>query len=162
MGKKYRDPHLDLFSDRVRTGCGVAPAAVGPFYCPADETVYIDPTFFAELEQRLGGSAADFSKAYVIAHEVGHHVQKLLGYSAGAHDNQASVRLELMAGCGHQVGPSHRRRPVTEAVRRVRSAGEVHPRHLAPAGVLLQARAQNRRRLEGDTGQVLRRAGAQR
>jgi predicted metalloprotease len=97
LGKKYRDPHLDLFSDRVRTGCGVAPAAVGPFYCPADETVYIDPTFFAELEQRLGGSAADFSKAYVIAHEVGHHVQKLLGYSAGAHDNQASVRLELMA-----------------------------------------------------------------
>jgi predicted metalloprotease len=97
MGKKYREPRLDLFTDRVHTGCGDAPAAVGPFYCPADETVYIDPTFFAELEQRLGGSAADFSKAYVIAHEVGHHVQKLLGYSAGVHDKESSVRLELMA-----------------------------------------------------------------
>jgi predicted metalloprotease len=97
MHKQYRPPHLDLFSDSVRTGCGVAPSAVGPFYCPADETVYIDPTFFNELEQKLGGSKADFSKAYVIAHEVGHHVQKLLGFSAGAHDNDASVRLELQA-----------------------------------------------------------------
>jgi predicted metalloprotease len=97
MGKRYRPPKLDLFSDRVRTGCGVAPSAVGPFYCPADETVYIDPTFFTELDQKLGGSKADFSKAYVIGHEVGHHVQKLLGYSAGAHDNDASVRLELQA-----------------------------------------------------------------
>ncbi len=96
-GLRYRAPHLELFSDRVRTGCGVAPSAVGPFYCPADEKVYIDPTFFDELEQRLGGSKADFSKAYVIAHEVGHHVQKLLGYSAGEHDNDASVRLELQA-----------------------------------------------------------------
>jgi predicted metalloprotease len=99
MGKQYRPPKLKLFSDRVRTGCGVAPSAVGPFYCPADETVYIDPTFFTELEQRLGGSAADFSKAYVIGHEVGHHVQKLLGYSERVRpgDNDGSVRLELMA-----------------------------------------------------------------
>jgi predicted metalloprotease len=97
MGKKYRPPHLELFTDRVSTKCGNAPAAVGPFYCPADEKVYIDPTFFNELEQKLGGSAADFSKAYVIAHEVGHHVQKLLGFSAREHDNDASVRLELQA-----------------------------------------------------------------
>jgi predicted metalloprotease len=97
MGKTYRKPHLELFTDRVRTGCGTAPAAVGPFYCPADEKVYIDPTFFAELEQRLGGSAADFSKAYVIAHEVGHHVQKLLGFHAREGDHNASVRLELQA-----------------------------------------------------------------
>jgi predicted metalloprotease len=97
MGKTYRAPKLELFTDRVRTGCGVAPSAVGPFYCPADQKVYIDPTFFNELEQRLGGSAADFSKAYVIAHEVGHHVQKLLGFSAREHDNEASVRLELQA-----------------------------------------------------------------
>ena len=97
QGKTYRVPHMELFSDSVRTGCGNAPSAVGPFYCPADEKVYIDPTFFNELEQKLGGSKADFSKAYVIAHEVGHHVQKLLGYSAGNHDNDASVRLELQA-----------------------------------------------------------------
>jgi len=97
MGKTYRAPHLELFTDRVRTECGNAPSAVGPFYCPADEKVYIDPTFFAELEQQLGGSAKDFSKAYVIAHEVGHHVQKLLGFSAREGDNNASVRLELQA-----------------------------------------------------------------
>ncbi len=97
QGKTYKVPHMELFSDRVHTGCGDAPSAVGPFYCPADEKVYIDPTFFNELEQKLGGSKANFSKAYVIAHEVGHHVQKLLGYSAGNHDNDASVRLELQA-----------------------------------------------------------------
>lgn len=97
MGKKYKPPKLELFSDRVKTGCGVAPSAVGPFYCPADETVYIDPTFFNELEQKLGGSKADFSKAYVIGHEVGHHVQRLLGYTARANDNEDSVRLELQA-----------------------------------------------------------------
>lgn len=97
MGKTYREPKLELFTDRVSTKCGNAPAAVGPFYCPADEKVYIDPTFFNELEQKLGGSKADFSKAYVIAHEVGHHVQKLLGFSAREHDNDASVRLELQA-----------------------------------------------------------------
>ena len=97
MGKKYRPPHLELFSDRVKTGCGTAPSAVGPFYCPADEKVYIDPTFFNELEQKLGGSKAQFSQAYVIAHEVGHHVQRLLGFTAREHDNGASVRLELQA-----------------------------------------------------------------
>ena len=97
QGKTYKAPRMELFSDSVQTGCGHAPSAVGPFYCPADEKVYLDPTFFNELEQKLGGSKADFSKAYVIAHEVGHHVQRLLGYSAGHHDNDASVRLELQA-----------------------------------------------------------------
>jgi hypothetical protein len=97
LGKRYDPPHLKLFSDQVRTGCGVAPSAVGPFYCPADETIYIDPTFFDELEHKLGGSKGDFSKAYVIAHEVGHHVQRLLGYKAPHNDNDASVRLELQA-----------------------------------------------------------------
>ncbi|HJZ53660.1 MAG TPA: neutral zinc metallopeptidase [Gemmataceae bacterium] len=102
----YEKPKMVLFSDQVRTGCGTAPSAVGPFYCPADRTVYLDPTFFAELEEKLGGSKAEFSQGYVIAHEVGHHVQNLLGYNdmverarrrgkqAG---NDASVRLELMA-----------------------------------------------------------------
>jgi len=82
MGKTYTPPRLDLFSDQVQTGCGLAPAAVGPFYCPADRKVYLDPTFFDELERKLGGSKGEFSQAYVIAHEVGHHVQYLLGYMA--------------------------------------------------------------------------------
>jgi predicted metalloprotease len=102
----YKKPKLVLFSDAVQTGCGNAPSSVGPFYCPADQTVYLDPTFFEELEQRLGGSKAEFSQAYVIAHEVGHHVQNLLGYDdlvnrerkrGERQGNEASVRLELMA-----------------------------------------------------------------
>jgi uncharacterized protein len=110
MGKTYQAPKMVLFYDRVQTGgCGTAPSAVGPFYCPADKTVYLDPTFFDELEKKLGGSRAEFSQAYVIAHEVGHHVQNLLGYSNEARRQQAgltkgseeynqwSVRMELQA-----------------------------------------------------------------
>lgn len=106
-GKQYRAPRMVLFSDRVETGCGLAPSAVGPFYCPRDQTVYLDPTFFQELEQKLGGSGAEFSQAYVIAHEVGHHVQNLLGYSEFVERQRESlpqnefhewsVRLELQA-----------------------------------------------------------------
>jgi predicted metalloprotease len=106
-GKVYKKPHMVLFTDEVQTACGNAPSAVGPFYCPADQTVYLDPTFFDELEQKLGGSKAEFSQAYVIAHEVGHHVQNLLGYSrivdekrqtlSKAAYNRWSVRLELQA-----------------------------------------------------------------
>ncbi len=106
-GLQYVPPKMVLFSDAVETGCGNAPSAVGPFYCPRDQTVYLDPTFFAELEQKLGGSAAEFSQAYVIAHEIGHHVQKLLGYSDLVNEkrqtlppeefNRWSVRLELQA-----------------------------------------------------------------
>jgi len=98
MGKAYTPPHLELFSDQVRTGCGIAPAAVGPFYCPTDMVVYLDPTFFDELEQKLGGSKAEFSQAYVIAHEVGHHVQKLLGYMGSngkIEEHDFSVQMEL-------------------------------------------------------------------
>jgi predicted metalloprotease len=103
-GRRYVEPKLVLFTSGVRTGCGNAPSSVGPFYCPADQTVYLDPSFFDELQQRFGGSKAEFSQAYVIAHEVGHHVQNLLGYSerVDAHrgrrdEKQYSVRLELMA-----------------------------------------------------------------
>ncbi len=106
-GETYDPPKMVLFSDAVETGCGNAPSAVGPFYCPADRTVYLDPTFFEELEVKLGGSAAEFSQAYVIAHEIGHHVQKLLGYSdivdqkrrttSKEEFNTWSVRLELQA-----------------------------------------------------------------
>jgi predicted metalloprotease len=107
-GKTYTPPKMVLFTDQVETGgCGTAPSAVGPFYCPADRTVYLDPTFFDELEQRLGGSKAEFSQAYVIAHEVGHHVQNLLGYSELVDEKRRtlskeefypwSVRLELQA-----------------------------------------------------------------
>jgi predicted metalloprotease len=103
--RRYEDPKLILFSDGVKTGgCGFAPAEVGPFYCPADKTMYLDPTFFHELERRLGGSKAEFSQAYVIAHENGHHVQNLLGYSQRVdekrgtrQENEYSLRLELMA-----------------------------------------------------------------
>jgi predicted metalloprotease len=103
--RRYEKPKLILFSDGVRTGgCGYAPAEVGPFYCPGDKTMYLDPTFFHELERKLGGSKAPFSQAYVIAHENGHHVQNLLGYSqrvdekrGGRQENEYSIRLELQA-----------------------------------------------------------------
>jgi predicted metalloprotease len=106
-GERYEAPRMVLFRRQAETGCGVAPSAVGPFYCPADRTVYLDPTFFSELQDRLGGSAAEFSQAYVITHEVGHHVQNLLGYSRIVDEkrqteskeeaNRWSVRLELQA-----------------------------------------------------------------
>lgn len=107
IGRRYDPPKMVLFTQQVQTGCGVAPSAVGPFYCPVDRTVYLDPTFFDELQQKLGGSKAEFSQSYVIAHEVGHHVQNLLGYSELVNQkrqtlpaeefNKWSVRLELQA-----------------------------------------------------------------
>src|SRR5262249_50626175 len=106
-GKIYEYPHMVLFEEEVRTGCGVAPSAVGPFYCPADKTVYLDLTFFDEMDQKFGVSKADFSSPYGIDHEVGHHVQNLLGYSKivdakrrtlpKEEFNKWSVRLELQA-----------------------------------------------------------------
>src|SRR5688572_6453806 len=78
LGKQYGDPTLVLFSDGVRSACGSASSAMGPFYCPADQKVYIDLQFFADLERRYR-AAGDFAQAYVVAHEVGHHVQNQLG-----------------------------------------------------------------------------------
>jgi hypothetical protein len=107
-GRHYQEPVLVLFTDRVDSACGLASAAMGPFYCPADKKVYIDLAFFDDLQRRHGASG-DFAQAYVIAHEVGHHVQNLLGTSTevsraqrglgkqGA--NELSVKLELQADC---------------------------------------------------------------
>src|SRR6185369_3492265 len=105
-GRDYREPTLVLFTDQVRSACGIAGAAVGPFYCPADEKVYIDLSFYEELRRQFN-APGDFAQAYVVAHEVGHHVQKLLGISdrvdamqgrlSEVEANQLSVRLELQA-----------------------------------------------------------------
>jgi predicted metalloprotease len=108
-GKRYQDPTLVLFDGRVASACGMASAAVGPFYCPADRKVYLDMAFFRELAQRFG-APGDFAQAYVVAHEVGHHVQNLLGISdqvtalqerarSKEQANDLSVRLELQADC---------------------------------------------------------------
>lgn len=106
MGKTYKAPKLVLFTDAVQSGCGGASSSSGPFYCSADQTVYIDLSFFTTMKQQFG-TAGDFAYAYVIAHEVGHHVQYLLGTFGDAHEkmsrvsktesNQISVRLELQA-----------------------------------------------------------------
>ncbi|CAN5462343.1 neutral zinc metallopeptidase [soil metagenome] len=101
--KTYQEPRLVLFRSATQSGCGVASSDVGPHYCPADATIYIDETFFDELK-RLGGSNSDVAQAYVIAHEVGHHVQNELGtYDAvkntGSSENKQSVELELQADC---------------------------------------------------------------
>jgi len=108
-GKRYQEPTLVLFEGRVSSACGMASAAVGPFYCPLDSKVYLDLAFFRELDRRFG-APGDFAQAYVVAHEVGHHVQNLLGLSdqvqaaqqqARSKDqaNALSVALELQADC---------------------------------------------------------------
>ena len=94
-GKNYKDPTLILFSGSVRSACGFADSAVGPFYCPGDQQVYLDLSFFKEMEQRFAATG-EFAQAYVIAHEVGHHVQTLLGISARV--NTARQRGERMEG----------------------------------------------------------------
>jgi predicted metalloprotease len=105
-GRQYREPTLVLFTDQVQSACGIAGAAVGPLYCPADEKVYIDLAFYEQLRRQFN-APGDFAQAYVVAHEVGHHVQKLLGISdrvdamqrrvSEVEANQLSVRLELQA-----------------------------------------------------------------
>lgn len=106
LGRQYREPTLVLFTDQVQSACGVAGATVGPFYCPGDEKLYIDLSFYRELKTRFR-APGDFAQAYVIAHEVGHHIQHLLGTmdqvnsarqrTSEAEANQLSVRLELQA-----------------------------------------------------------------
>jgi hypothetical protein len=115
-GATYHDPKLVLFRGAVRTGCGGGQAAMGPFYCPADQKVYIDLSFYETLKTRLG-APGDFAQAYVIAHEVGHHVQQELGITqkvdqararaSQAEGNAMSVRVELQADCFAGVWANH-------------------------------------------------------
>ena len=106
-GSQYTEPKLVLFRDATESGCGNANASTGPFYCPSDQKVYMDLAFFDELKNRFGAKGGDFAVAYVIAHEIGHHVQNLLGTSSKVHSqqeqanekdaNKLSVALELQA-----------------------------------------------------------------
>ncbi len=126
MNRAYREPTLVLFSGKVRSACGYATAASGPFYCPGDEKVYIDLSFYREMRDRLG-APGDFAQAYVIAHEIGHHVQNQLGILPKVDEmrrqvgkvqaNQLSVMLELQADClaGVWAHHAHRTRNILEA-----------------------------------------------
>ncbi|WP_225755871.1 neutral zinc metallopeptidase [Cardiobacterium sp. Marseille-Q4385] len=106
-GKSYREPTLVLFEGQVQSACGISSSATGPFYCSADQKLYIDPAFYREMQKM--GASGEFAFAYVVAHEVGHHVQNLLGTLGQAHTqmrrsnkataNQISVRIELQADC---------------------------------------------------------------
>ena len=116
QGSDYQEPRLVLFSGAVQSACGFADAAVGPFYCPPDQQVYLDTSFFADMERKLEASG-DFAAAYVVAHEVGHHVQNQLGImdrvnevrgsGSGEQANQLSVMMELQADCFAGVWANH-------------------------------------------------------
>ena len=138
LGAAYRPPKLVLFSGGVRSGCGAAESAMGPFYCPADQKVYLDQSFFDDLSQRFG-APGDFAAAYVIAHEVGHHVQTLLGISDQVQQLQArasktqgnaiQVRMELQADClagvwGHHNSTLLDPGDIEEAMRAAQSIGD--------------------------------------
>jgi len=139
MGREYQEPRLVLFTDMIQSGCGFASGATGPFYCPQDRRVYIDLGFFRELQQRLG-AGGDFAEAYVIAHEVGHHVQNLLGITdrvqaarrrvSEAEYNQLSVRLELQADFLAGVWARY-----TDRVKHVVEAGDIEEAIRAAAAV---------------------------
>lgn len=119
IGRSYEDPRLVLFTGGVRSACGTTSSAVGPFYCPGDHKVYLDLSFFNEMSRRLG-APGDFAQAYVIAHEVGHHVQNLLGIAekvtrlqhrtSEREANALSVRMELQADCFAGVWGHHAKR----------------------------------------------------
>jgi predicted metalloprotease len=129
MGKSYQEPNLVLFSGAVQSACGMASEAVGPFYCPADQKLYIDLSFYSDLKNRFG-APGDFAQAYVIAHEVGHHVQNLLGIAEKVHSlrsrvseqeaNKLSVMMELQADCLAGVWAHH-----ADKARGILEAGDV-------------------------------------
>jgi hypothetical protein len=122
---RYRPAKLVLFREVVRSGCGVAESAMGPFYCPEDEKAYIDLGFYDDLRRRFGAQGGDFAQAYVLAHELGHHVQNVLGIAPRVRrlqqehpdrQNELSVRMELQADCLAGVwGHSTERRNILEA-----------------------------------------------
>jgi predicted metalloprotease len=113
----YQDTRVTLFREGVNSGCGYAPSAAGPFYCPADRRVYLDLSFFTELKRRFG-APGDFAQAYVLAHEIGHHVQTITGIEsqvrqrqgASGQRNELSVRMELQADCFAGVWGHHANR----------------------------------------------------
>ena len=138
-GQTYRPPRLVLFSGAVESACGFAEAAVGPFYCPADRRLYLDMRFFNDLAQRHD-APGDFAQAYVVAHEVGHHVQTLLGISEQVHaarrrsgdaaGNVLQVRMELQADCFAGVWAHH-----AQKARQVLEPGDAEEALAAAAGV---------------------------
>ncbi len=103
LNQTYEEPKLVLFRQATQGGCGISSSAVGPHYCPLDSTIYLDETFFEELQNRFGAQGGDVAESYVIAHEVGHHVQNVLGLlqsrNPGESENEASIRQELQADC---------------------------------------------------------------
>ena len=139
MGRQYEEPKLVLFTDLTQSGCGFASGASGPFYCPEDRRVYIDLGFYRLLQQRLG-AGGDFAQAYVIAHEVGHHVQNLLGISdrvqaargrvSESEYNRLSVRLELQADFLAGVWARY-----ADRVKRVVEAGDIEEAMRAASAV---------------------------
>lgn len=139
-GKTYHEPKLVLFTGATQTACGVGRQAMGPFYCPIDQKVYIDLAFYNELKQRFQ-APGEFAEAYVIAHEVGHHVQNLLGISDKVHRareqagneaqaNALSVRLELQADCFAGVWGNH-----ADTMRNIVEPGEVEQALNAAAAI---------------------------
>jgi uncharacterized protein len=139
IGGQYQEPRLVLFTDLIQSGCGFASGATGPFYCPQDQRVYIDLGFFRQLQERLG-AGGDFAEAYVIAHEVGHHVQNLLGITdrvqaargrvSQSEYNQLSVRLELQADFLAGVWARY-----TDRVKQVVEAGDIEEAMRAASAV---------------------------
>jgi predicted metalloprotease len=127
LGDQYPDTRAVLFREGVQSGCGFAPAAVGPFYCPADRKVYLDLSFFDELHRRFG-APGDFAQAYVLAHELGHHIQTVTGIESDVRQRQGvspgdrnalSVRMELQADCFAGVWGHHANRSGRAAAGRV-------------------------------------------
>jgi predicted metalloprotease len=151
MGRQYQAPHLVLFSGAIKSACGFAEAAVGPFYCPGDRKVYIDLSFYRDLRDKIG-APGDFAQAYVIAHEVGHHVQNLLGIAGRIQEaqgkrsrteaNALQVKMELQADCLAGVWANNAQR-----ARQILESGDIEEGLNAAAAIgddRLQRQAQGR------------------